>query len=177
MLQKTGLDFECIAPEIDEETFKVASSTPYELALQLSEAKARDVQKRFPQAIIIGGDQVLEFAGQILDKPLTVDKAIFQLDQLQGQTHYLRTGLCLLYQDKCINTVVSAKMEMKALTGQQIANYIKKDQPLWSCGSYKIEELGQILFKNIECPDHSSIVGLPLCQLYDGLKQFGIAII
>ena len=177
LLSRLNLDFKTLSPDIDEESFKLSSLTFEQVAETLSLEKAKEVLKNNPNSSVIGSDQVLGFEGQIFDKPMTEQKAKEQLKLLQGSTHKLITSFTILSKDKTLTETVTAHMEMKSLTDQQIENYISKDQPLYSCGSYKLESLGIALFESIKCEDDTAIVGLPLLKLVKALKEFGIEVI
>lgn len=176
-LKQLALDFSCISPDIDEDAIKEQGLTPLEVSRELSLQKAREVLKTNPDAVIIGGDQVLNFNGEIFNKPETKANAVGHLLKLQGQTHELITSIAVISNEKEIVETVISKMKMKKLTQQQIEKYVDIDEPLWSCGAYKLETLGIALFDEIECPDHSSIVGLPLISLSKILEGFGIKVL
>ncbi|EQC47675.1 nucleoside triphosphate pyrophosphatase [Bacteriovorax sp. Seq25_V] len=176
-LKQFGITFDSVSPELDEDKIKNSDHSPYEISRELSLAKAQVILQQYPDAIIIGADQVLDFEGQIFSKPKTEEKAIEQLSKLQGKTHKLITSYALVSKDKQIVESVVSSMTMKALTQKQITNYVKRDQPLHSCGSYKLETLGIALFDKIDCPDHSAIIGLPLISLSKALTEFGIELL
>lgn len=176
-LSTLAIDFECHSPDIDEDSIKAQGLTPSEVSKHLSREKALAVQKVFPNDIIIGGDQVLEFEGEIFNKPLTKEKAIESLQKLQGKTHRLITSICIIKGENFYEHTVVANMKMRTLTKKQIENYVTKDEPLWSCGAYKLETLGIALFEEIECKDHSSIIGLPLLSVASTLMSLGVEIL
>ena len=67
--QLTVLDlpFDWIAPDIDESP--LADESAFDLVMRLSLAKAETVAKTHPDSLIIAGDQVCDFAGEIIGKP------------------------------------------------------------------------------------------------------------
>ena len=67
LLSRLNLPFDVAAPDVDETP--QTGESPRELALRLALAKARAVAERFPQAVVIGSDQVADLAGQPLGKP------------------------------------------------------------------------------------------------------------
>ena len=93
LLARLGLSFETINPKTDESP--LADEAPEDLALRLSEAKARAVATQFPDALIIGSDQVAIMNGQIFGKPGNHERAVEQLRALSGNTVNFFTGLCL----------------------------------------------------------------------------------
>ncbi len=147
------------------------------IAETLSLEKAKEVQKSNLDAIIIGSDQVLSFEDEIFDKPMSEKKAIEQLSRLQGKSHQLITSFSVIKKEKVITETVIANMHMKKLENEQIINYVKKDMPLYCCGSYKLESLGISLFDKIECEDDTSIIGLPLLKLIKALESFDLKLL
>ena len=69
-----------------------------------------------------------------------------------------------------------AKMKMRALTDSQILRYIDIDEPLHSCGSYRLEALGISLFESINCDDYTSIIGIPLMWTSQTLSKLGVSV-
>ena len=74
LLARLGLRFEVTNPQTDES--RLLGETPESMALRLSEAKARAVAHTFPDALIIGSDQVATVDGQIYGKPGTHERAV-----------------------------------------------------------------------------------------------------
>lgn len=176
-LKQLDLEFSCVSPNIDEDAIKNEGLSPLEVSRELSLQKAQEVLKTHPEAIIIGGDQVLNFNGEIFNKPETIENAISHLKKLRGNTHELITSIAVISKEKEVIKTVISKMTMKDLTDTQIERYVKTDEPLWSCGAYKLETQGIALFDKVECPDHSSIIGLPLISLAKILPEFGIEVL
>ncbi|MDD0852913.1 Maf family protein [Halobacteriovorax sp. GB3] len=176
-LETLNLEFECFSPDIDEDAIKDQGLTPREVSIELSKQKALKVKEKYPNDIIIAGDQVLNFKGEIFNKPLTKEKAIDHLLKLQGQTHELITSVTIVLNEQIIEHTIVATMKMRELTREQIEAYVTKDEPLWSCGAYKLETMGIALFESIDCNDHSSIIGLPLLSVSSSLMKLGVKIL
>ncbi len=178
LLQQLGFDFDCISPNIDERDIeKNWQGHLVELPEHLAFKKAEKIANQHPDRVVIGSDQMLLLASESFSKPESKQACIERLQFLQGKTHELHTGLCLIHQQKVEKTTVIARMTMRPLTTEQITKYVDLDQPLGCAGGYKIEEKGMNLFSEIETKDHSSIVGLPLLSLVSILRQWGISIL
>ena len=176
-MDQLGLAYQTYSPDIDEDTIKTSGLSPKEISKELSLKKAQAVLAKFPDSIVIGADQVLSFKGEIFSKPMTKQKAIEQLLKLSGATHELITSYAIITKDKQVVETVTSKMTMRELSQTQIESYVDKDNPLHSCGAYKLETIGIALFEQIQCPDHSAIIGLPLISLTTKLKEFGIEVL
>lgn len=182
-LQKFGMTFTCLSPNIDES--RKPSETPDELVKRLSFEKAIAIHAQYPDSVVIGSDQVAyikeeEYSSSlaeidILTKPYTCDKANQQLRQCAGKSVRFITGLCCLapsHQQQLISEVVD--VSFRKLSDEEIAHYIAVEQPLDCAGSFKVEGLGITLFDKVESTDPNTLVGLPLIALNKMLINIGI---
>ena len=177
LLARLGLPFEVANPQTDESPLD--QETPAEMALRLSEAKARAVAAQFPDALIIGSDQVAEMGGLIFGKPGTHARAIEQLRQLSGRTVNFFTGLCVLNSRTGEAEVrgVPTLVGFRELTDIEIENYLERE-PAYNCaGSAKSEGLGIALLSRIHGDDPNALVGLPLIALCDLLRKHGMTVL
>src|SRR5215468_7632713 len=67
LLERLGLTFASLAPQVDESP--LPRERPAETAVRLAEAKARAVGSSHPDALVIGSDQIAEFDGSAIGKP------------------------------------------------------------------------------------------------------------
>lgn len=177
LLARLGLPFQVAAPDCDETPHP--DEAPEALALRLSKDKARAVARQFPEALIIGSDQVATCEGKIYGKPGDHFSAVAQLQTLRGKTVNFFTGLCLLdartgaAQVRGIPTLVT----FRDLSDAQIENYLAHE-PAYNCaGSAKSEGLGIALIAKLEGSDPNALVGLPLIALCDLLHAAGVDVL
>lgn len=173
LLSQLGWPFTAQAPGVDEDQFKNNSLTPRELALTLSECKAQAIFEKYPEACVIGSDQVCTLGDKIFSKPYTTETAFQQLKEMQGKAHQLLTAVTVLSplgKERFVNTTT---LHMRNLSDKEIHSYISADKPLDCAGSYKLEGRGIKLFQKIEMSDHTSIIGLPLIELTTVLMKWG----
>jgi len=177
LLNRLGLPFEVANPETDESP--LPDESPTTTALRLSEAKARAVAGEFPDALIIGSDQVAEMAGRVFGKPGTHARAVDQLRQLSGQTVNFFTGLCVFNSRTGEAEVrgVPTLVGFRELTDREIENYLRRE-PAYNCaGSAKSEGLGISLLSRIHGDDPNALIGLPLIALCDLLRKHGMNVL
>jgi septum formation protein len=177
LLARLGLPFEVADPRTDESP--LPEESPSATALRLSEAKARAVAGDYPNALVIGSDQVAEMDGRVFGKPGSHERAVAQLKELSGRTVNFFTGLCLLdtrtgeAEVRGVPTLVS----FRELTDREIENYLRRE-PAYNCaGAAKSEGLGIALLDRLEGTDPNALVGLPLIALCDLLRRHGVAIL
>lgn len=176
LLERLRIPFRCLAPGVDEEAVqnRFAADDAEHLAEHLAEAKARAVAETYPEAIIIGSDQVCVCEGTILHKPGTAERARAQLGYLSGKTHRLITAVSFIHDGKVVSTKDVTQLTMRELGKDEIERYVAADQPLDCAGSYKLESLGISLFESIVSDDHTAITGLPLMLVGRQLREFGL---
>ncbi len=178
-LEQLGLTFTTEKPLVDEAIVKAEGLSPEETARKLAVLKVESIAPLFPDSLILGGDQVAEIEGEILDKPETEERAIAQLKRLEGRTHHLWSAVAL-HDARHARTLVYLEqytLKMRELTEAQIKNYVAFDKPLDCTGAYKIESLGIALFESIEGRDHSGITGLPLIKVVSLLEECGFHVL
>ncbi len=149
---------------------------PRSLAETLALDKAESIARRYPDAIVIGSDQVAEVDGLVLDKPGTVEAAVAQLRSLSGREHRLITSIAVMCSARNVGTQHTnvTTLRMRSLDDDAIRRYVDADRPLDCAGSYKIESRGIALFERIDSADHTAIIGLPLIELTTILGWFGV---
>lgn len=177
LLSKTGLSFTSLKPILDEDFLKNKllqnNKSPLEIAEILSRSKGQSILNLHPKALVISGDQLVDFNQEIIGKPHTQENAIIQLKKMNGQNHQLITATTLFFDSKIYHNNHITKLKMKKLTDYEIESYVALDNPVDCAGSIKIESHGLCLFENIECTDFSAIEGLPLIWITNTLKGLG----
>lgn len=176
-MQRAGLKFHTVAPRFEE--VHDNHDDPTKLALALAAGKAMSVATDFPNAILIGSDQVVWFENRILTKPGTPERALEELKVLRGRTHEFYMGLFLFHTGLQVSQefVVKGSARLRAdLTDDELRRYIEIDDPVNCAGSAKIEGPGLLLFERMDCDDWTAIVGLPMIQLATALRKWGYSI-
>ncbi len=177
LLTRLNVPFKIVKPQTDETPLK--NETPAHLALRLSEEKARAVAKDFPNALIIGSDQVAFFENEIFGKPGDFAKAKMQLQSMRSKEITFISGLCLCNAKtgKVQVSSVITTVKMRAYSDEEIVAYLKKDAPYQCAGSAKSEALGVALMEKIESDDPTALVGLPLIMLCEMLRNEGLNVL
>ncbi|MDM8566933.1 Maf family nucleotide pyrophosphatase [Candidatus Halobeggiatoa sp. HSG11] len=177
VLSRLHIPFTTYAPDVDE-TPK-AGESPTELVIRLAKLKAYSACSTYPQALIIGSDEIAVIDNTILGKPGTHEQAIKQLTQASGRQVDFITGLCVYnsYTNQAQVDVVIFSVVFRTLTLVQIENYLSVDKPYNCAGSFKSEGLGIALLEQMNGTDPTAIIGLPLIRLVRMLEAEGIMVI
>lgn len=185
LLTRAGLAFEALPAAVDEAALKEAcqaETIPAEdAAIILAEAKAERIARRVPDALVIGGDQLLvckmeDGTERWFDKPTDMAAARSQLQALRGKTHRLVTATVAWHNGARIwQDVTTPRMTMRDVSDAFLDAYLaaEGDVLLGSVGAYRLEAMGVHLFSRVE-GEHSAILGLPLIPLLGFLRGHGI---
>ncbi len=176
LLQRFNLPFEVARLDIDESP--LPGEHPRSTAERLAIEKARAVAGNFPDALIIGSDQVAAMGDIRFGKPGTVERAVAQLKQMSGQTVIFHTALALLNTTtgEAQIDVVPTEVRFRTLSEDEIVRYVEKERPLDCAGSAKSEGLGITLLDALSGDDPNALVGLPLIALARMLRREGVAL-
>lgn len=176
LLRQIGLHFEATSPDIDESAHEDEASDA--LACRLARMKAEKIAADWPDAVVIGSDQVADVEGRILGKPGTAARAREQLRMQSGKSVVFHTGLCV-----CAPAFAEPRVHLETVTTRfrdldddEIARYVAAEDVTATAGSLKSEGLGITLVSAIESKDPSALVGLPLIGLRRLLADAGIAL-
>jgi septum formation protein len=177
LLARLGLPFQTARPDVDETP--IPGESPLQLAQRLAEAKANAVARDFPNAWVIGADQVAELNGDAIGKPENFERAADQLSAASGQRLHFYSAFCLLRWEprKLIPSTDITTVQFRRLSANEIERYLHKEQPYDCAGSFKSEGLGISLFDSIESKDPTGLIGLPLISLSKALRQAGFELL
>lgn len=179
LMDRLGLVYRCVSPEIDESPRGEIHAD--DLAKRLAFEKAKVISNQFPNAIVLGSDQVAWREGApdiFIGKPLTVENAIKQLQANSDHFVYFSTALSVQQQSTDFeHTIVEHyKVKFRTLSLLEIERYVERDQPLHCAGSFKCESLGISLFEQMIGQDQTTLMGMPMIQLCRMLRELKIQI-
>ena len=165
------------APDASE--LPLEGELPAATALRLAIAKARSLQNKFPNSLLIGADQVADLNGIAIGKPGTREMAIKQLQQMRGQTLLFHSGLALLdtASGRIQSSIVATTVRFREYSPQEIENYLNRENALDCAGSAKSEGLGIALIASMQSDDPTALIGLPLIALIDMLQVEGVSVL
>ena len=176
MLEEAGIIFEVVISSTDEDVIKneIVSLPFSEQVIHLAKAKAESVSKKYPDNIVIGGDQMCALGERLLHKPGSKNKAIESLKLLSNQTHFQHSGVCIFKNNDCIwEYSETVELKMHALNETEINNYVEMENPIHAAGAYKFESLGCNLFSYVGGSSFT-VRGMPLIPLLNALRELGI---
>lgn len=179
LMKNAGLAFDTRAAEIDERAIEAElealEATPDQVAMELARAKALDVSRHCPDALVIGSDQTMSLGQRVYHKPKDLEEARDHILSLSGKTHRLNSAIALVRGGEILwNHVSHADLTVRPLSLAFVDGYVERcgDKLLGSVGAYQLEGEGIQLFSEIQ-GDYFTIIGLPMLPLLAKLRGLG----
>ncbi|MDB4470862.1 Maf family nucleotide pyrophosphatase [Deltaproteobacteria bacterium] len=178
LLEQLQIPFVAAAPDFEEQIEQTIEAPL--LVQHLALGKAQSLEAQYPDALIIGSDQIfVDPQGQTIGKPGNQEQAFLQLQQMVGRTHTFYTGLVLFDSRTGVvsSDVATFSVTLRPLPDAQIWDYLQREQPYDCAGSFKIEGLGIALMERMEGEDYNALIGLPLIKLVSMLAEAGVKVL
>jgi len=174
LLDRLRLPFSVSSPDVEETP--QPGEAPAALASRLALAKAWAVARKFPDAVVIGSDQVADLNGEPIGKPGTHQRAVEQLRSMSGQSVVFQTAVAVVCAASGFvrQDLAPVRVRFRTLADAEIESYLLAEQPYDCAGSAKSETMGIALLDAIESDDPTALVGLPLIRTCAMLREAGI---
>ena len=181
MLNLLKVPFETRVPKVEESI--VGAEEPIALVARLAKEKALSVAKEIKDeggtTVVVGCDTIVVLGKEILGKPKDIYEAYAMLTKLQGRTHMVYSGLCLVKIEKgreeTISNFCATEVTMCRLTLDEIKHYFDLEDPLDKAGAYAIQDGGSLIISNIDgC--YYNVLGFPVRTLEELMRQWGYSL-
>lgn len=178
ILKNLGLKFQVVSPDVDERTQQnSANAAVEELSLQKAKAVHKQLKEQgesLENTLIIAADTVVVHGLKMLGKPKTPADAKKMLQRLMGDTHFVMTGVTLLYNGRITCQSELTKIHFTNIPEQEIDLYVKSGEPMDKAGSYGIQGLASLWIDRID-GDYFNVVGFPVHRFYTMLNGLGLS--
>ena len=178
ILDKNGIENQVEPSNVDEDVVKESlikeKASPEIISKNLAELKANKISQKRTGDLVLGADSVIDLNGKIISKPMNRLQALEILHDLNGQTHYLISSVCISQNGSMIwNHTDKASLTMKNMEEKELKTYLSKisDEALYAYNVYQIEGEGRSLFSKIE-GDVDTIMGLPVKKIKEYLNNY-----
>ena len=167
------IDYEIIVSNFDEKVEKKFNLE--DQSKEIAYGKAREVfDNTQGNRIVIGSDSLVILDGEQLGTPKDREDAVQMLKKIQGRDHTVYTSIAVLVENegeyKEYKELHQAKVFIKKMTDEEIDRYVDSDEPYDKAGAYGVQTSFAVFVERIE-GEYSVVVGLPLCRVYEILKE------
>ena len=177
LLQQIGMRFEVWPADIDESQH--AREAPGDYVSRLALAKARATQARFSQPVAIptlGADTCVVIDDTILGKPTDREHGLAMLRRLSGREHQVFSAVAVIHDKRHAVRVQLSQVRFRSLTEDECAAYWQTAEPADKAGAYGIQGMGATFVAELH-GSHSGVMGLPLFETAELLREFGIDVL
>ncbi len=162
LLRACGFDI-IVCPSNASEHYE--ENTPPKIVVSsLSMRKAKEVAKQYPNDFVIAADTIVVHDDKILEKPRDKSDAYNMISSLNGKTHKVYTGVCIIYKGIRRSFCDSSSVTFYKLSKPTIDRYIENANYLDKAGAYAIDEEASLFVKKIE-GSFATVKGLPISRL------------
>lgn len=184
VLRSLSIPFSIIHPDIDEGVFD--NLDPEHRVAALAERKALAGEALLGQGnvgidaprLLLAADTLVAFHGpkswKTIGKPRDRAEAAEMLSYMEGRTHTVFSGLCLLdrSEGRRFSVCSSTKVRFAPMDRGEIEEYLDSGEWRGAAGAYRVQGLGSCYIERLE-GSWSCVVGLPIRELYGILKEAG----
>jgi septum formation protein len=173
LLHELGVDFEVLPGNAKES--QPEHLTPAEACLLNAYHKARPIAKKYPDAVVIGADTEVVLGRRVFGKPRDREEAEQMLKALEGKSHQVITGVCVLHLRQHRQKLFADRsvVTFRSLGADEIIDYLDHINPLDKAGAYAIQEHGDMIVEHLE-GSQANVVGLPMERLREELREFHV---
>ncbi len=179
LLSQVGVTFTQQPADVDETP--LPNEAPLTYVMRMAKIKAETVwnQARSLESnqnlVVLGSDTIGEMNGQVLIKPTDIEDFKRTLQMMSGDIHLIHTAIAVCTSNGVLTEVVTTEVEFGVITEQDMQWYWDSGEPQDKAGGYAIQGLAAQFVKQIR-GSYSAVVGLPLYETLNMLKQAGITI-
>lgn len=152
---------------------------PQDYARQTAFEKASCVMKKHigQNVVIVAADTIVVLDGAILGKPRDGQDAVRMLKNLSGRDHQVMTGVCVMDAESgtCVQFLAKTHVYFCPLTDGMIERYVATGEPMDKAGAYGIQAGAAGFVEKID-GSYTNVVGLPVCETMNVLRQFGVPV-
>ena len=180
ILEKNNVDVEVVISGLDEDQAKESllaeGANPLVISKNLAELKSLKISTKYPDKLVLGADSVISLNNELINKPKSREEALEILKKLNNSKHYLISSVCISKNGAMVwNYSDQSELKMKNFNEGELKKYLSKikTETLLAYGVYQVEAQGLDLFEYIK-GDQDSIMGLPIKQILNYIKQYSI---
>lgn len=124
---------------------------------------------------VLAADTTLELNGEIIGKPDSPAHAAAILRELSGRTHQVLTAVALADGSHTLERLSVSQVRFRRLEEEEIRRYVATGEPMDKAGAYGIQGRAAVFIEEIR-GSYTGIVGLPLFETADLLREFGFTL-
>lgn len=185
LLRQIGVQFELLlmrekADRLDVDESPLPKEPPVDYVMRIVRLKAEAARRamrdrKLPERLILTADTTVTLDGAILGKPADRADAIGLLERLSGQTHQVLTAVAVADGREVREVLSTSTVTFEPMAAEDIRRYVDSGEPMDKAGGYGVQGLAAKFISNLS-GSYSGVMGLPLCETTQLLRQSGFAL-
>ena len=181
LLEQLGVSHTLLLPTPDEDAEALETVLPREAPadyvqrvtrLKLDAAMRRRVLRGLPEAPVLCADTTVALGQSILGKPCDAADAVRMLARLSGRSHRVLTAVAVGQGARVVQVLSVSQVRFVPMSAADIEGYVASGEPMGKAGAYAVQGLAAAYIARIS-GSYSGIMGLPLHETAQALRQFG----
>jgi septum formation protein len=174
LLTRLGLDFGRIDLDIPEHRQLGEPPVDYVRRVAREKAGAGLLQvMSMPGAVVLGADTEVVLGNEVFGKPKDAADAAAMLRRLSGHTHQVISAVSLINAAREAQALSVSQVTFAELSDAEIVDYVASGEAMGKAGAYAIQGRAEQFVMRLD-GSHSGVMGLPLHQTVQLLKEFGM---
>jgi septum formation protein len=176
LLDQLGVRYEVLVPDVNESALPGESARAYVLRIARIKAEVawmRVLEAKKPRRPVLAADTTVVLGRAILGKPGNAKEAEAMLAALAGRTHRVLTAVALAFDNRLDLRLSESRVSFASLTRSEIRRYVATGEPYDKAGGYGIQGQAATFVSRLS-GSYSGVMGLPLFETAELLKDFGI---
>lgn len=175
MMKANNINPVVIPADIEENTPLYGGKTETCMFLALKKALSVEAnlcaELKTDNPYILAADTIV-YSDRIIGKPANEADALKILMELSGRAHYVITGVAVIKAGTSARTVFCSitKVYFKTYTADDIADYLKTDEPYDKAGAYAIQGYFGRFVERYE-GSLNNVIGFPLEEILSVLEE------
>ena len=179
LLEQIGVRFEVLVVEVPEQRRHGEAAVQFVERLALEKARA-GWQQSAQDRPVLGADTIVVLGDEILGKPDDSAGAEAMLARLSGREHRVMTAVAVIgvrdgEEHEAMRLSIS-RVRFRQTTAAERRAYSASGEPDDKAGAYAIQGRGAVFIEHLE-GSYSGVMGLPVFEAADLLREFAIPVI
>jgi len=183
LLEQIGVRYDVLIVDVPEQ--QSPGESPQDYVQRLAKAKAQaglqSLLAHSPlslgerKVVVLGADTIVEYEGDVLEKPLNQSHGLAMLKRLSGREHRVMTAVSICSNEQSQTLCDISRVRFREISEEEALRYWLSGEPADKAGGYGIQGLGGVFVENLQ-GSYTSVVGLPLYQTHELLRAFSVPV-
>lgn len=167
LFDKYGIDYTVDFVETEEVLDE--SLTLFKRLENIALQKAKPLQIKYPNNIIVSADTMVTFQDEMLGKPKNREDAKRMLELLSNNKQVVITAVCIIKDQQSTTFTDATTVTFKKLSDQEIEDYLDTNEWQGKAGAYAIQGVASKFVEKID-GDLENVIGMPMYKVIKYLE-------